>query len=509
MMYSLKSLAVVLALALCAFALARPLCLQFMEPDDFARRRKVWVVLTTAAFLAPSLWWFAAVALPLLFWAGRADRHPTALYALVLVTVPPVSVPIPMPFVNQLFELSPSRILALSLLLPAARQLLLQGVDNRRSIAKADLTVLAFGALQIALYFPYESITNTMRRTLMYGLDTYLLYYVFSRGTTQVRAMHDTLASLCVAGFVLVPVIVVEASKGWLLYNEIPGTWGAYDLGVAYLFREGVLRAQGPAGHSLVMGLFFAMAFGLWLYLGNLVTRRHLLIGGILFWVGLIATSSRAPWLVGGLVFATFMLLSPAGRRNFAPVVAALPVALAALAVTPVGERIFALLPFIGTKEQANVDYRQQVAEVCWRLIKQNPLLGDVFAARYMEELRQGQGIIDLVNTYASVGVFNGLIGLTLFVGGFVYPLFRTVIATERSRKIDESACSLGAALSACLIGILLMMATSSFGAAFEQVSWLFAGLCSAYPALVANATLRPAMSVLRPLGGADSAARA
>lgn len=504
-------MSVVLVLALMAFALAKPLCLRFMEPDDFARRRLVWFVLTATAFVAPSLWWFAAVAMPLVFWAGRADRHPTALYALALLTVPAASVPIPLPFVNQLFELSPVRILALVLLLPAAVRIIRQGANAQPGIAKADLAVWGFGLLQIALYFPYESGTNSLRRFVLYGLDTYLLYFVFSRGALQPRAMRDTLASFCLAGAVLAPIIVAEASKGWLFYNEIPRAWGdTNDLGVAYLFREGVLRAQGPAGHSLVMGLFFAVASGLWLYLGNGVSRRSLWVGGIVLWVGLIATSARAPWLVGALIFSIFMLLSPDGRRNLAAVSGVLTAMLVALAMTPIGARIYALLPFIGTKEQENVDYRQQVAEVCWRLIKQNPFFGDVFAARYMEELRQGQGIIDLVNTYASISAFNGLVGAALFVSGFAYPLLRTLLATARARSIDGDLCNLGAALSACLIGVLFMMATSSFGGAFEQVSWMLAGLCSAFPALIAAAaTSRTADVSARPLRGTANATRA
>ena len=101
MLQALKSLFVILTLAICTFALVKPICLQFMAEDLFRRRTRVWLALTVGSFLAPNLWLFAAVAIPLVYWATRLDPHPSALYAFLLLTVPPVSLPIPMPVINH------------------------------------------------------------------------------------------------------------------------------------------------------------------------------------------------------------------------------------------------------------------------------------------------------------------------------------------------------------------------------------------------------------------------
>jgi hypothetical protein len=37
------------------------------------------------------------------------------------------------------------------------------------------------------------------------------------------------------------------------------------------------------------------------------------------------------------------------------------------------------------------------------------------------------------------------------------------------------------------MVGTLLMMATASFGTSFEQLSWILAGLCSAYATAMAG----------------------
>jgi hypothetical protein len=484
MVYEIKQLVVVLALALIAFALTKRVSVMFMSPADFARRRNVWITLTCVGFLSPNIWLFAAVALPLVYWAGKVDRHPTALYAFLFLTMPPAAVPIPLPLVNLLFDLSPFRILALALLLPAAVRLVRAGVSRTPGIARADLAVLAFGLLQLVIYIPYESSTNTVRRALLFGLDVYALYFVFSRAATNREALRDTLASYWLACAVLVPVVVFENLRSWLLYTTIPDRWGAPNLG-AYLSREGLLRAQGPAGHSLTMGILLATAFGFWLYVGGRTSKRILWTVGLLMWAGLFATFSRAPWIVAAFVMIIYVLLSPAGRKHLFGILAGVGVALGALSLTAFGGRIISTLPFIGTAEQSNVDYRQQVAEVSWRLIKQNPFFGDPFAARNMEELRQGQGIIDLVNTYASIGVFYGLVGVAIFVTCFVYPAWRSGTAMLATRGRDADDTNLGAVLVACMLGILLMMATASFGSGFEFTAWMLAGLCSAYPAVV------------------------
>src|ERR1700754_3196970 len=136
MLDALKPLVVVLALALIAFALAKPVCLRFMAAPDFARRRNVWVVLTCTAFASPNLWLFALIAIPLIYWAAAVDRHPTALYVFLFLTVPPVSIPIPMPVINKLFELGPARILSFALLIPVAVRMLQSGVKRPAGLAR-------------------------------------------------------------------------------------------------------------------------------------------------------------------------------------------------------------------------------------------------------------------------------------------------------------------------------------------------------------------------------------
>lgn len=483
MLESVKPLLVVLVLELLAFAVVKSTCLQFMPAQTFARRRMVWLLLTVAQFLSPNIWVFAALALPLIFWAAARDEHPTALYLMLLLIVPPVSVPIPMPVINQLFELTYSRILAMALLVPTVVRLIRAGSANHPGLAKVDLVLLAFGVLQIAVYFPYESITHTIRRSFLFGIDVFALYFVFSRGAVTKEALRDTLASFCLACALLVPVLAFESMRGWLLFIGIPENWGSSNA-FAYLMRGGSLRAQASLGHSLTMGYALAIGFGWWIYLGGrLPSRGPLWLGGIAFWVGLFAAFSRAPWVVAAAVWAIYMVASPTARRHLLKVSLVLLVIAVPLSMTPPGERIIAALPFIGTVDQSNVEYREQLATVSWRLIQMNPIFGSPFVTNYMEEMRQGQGIIDIVNTYAYISLFYGLVGCTLFVICFVYPMGRSAYAAFQARREAVDDVNLGIILVASMIGTLLMMATGSFGGVFEYMSWVLCGLCCAYTA--------------------------
>src|SRR6516165_379048 len=102
---SLQQLLVVLAIATLTFALARPVALKFSSASDFSLRRNAWFVLTIVAFLSPSFWLFALVAVPLLVFAGHRDTNPVALYLLLMNVVPVIPIDIPVVGINHLLEL--------------------------------------------------------------------------------------------------------------------------------------------------------------------------------------------------------------------------------------------------------------------------------------------------------------------------------------------------------------------------------------------------------------------
>jgi O-antigen ligase len=96
--------------------------------------------------------------------------------------------------------------------------------------------------------------------------------------------------------------------------------------------------------------------------------------------------------------------------------------ALPLLAVVPGGQKVLDLLPFIGMVEVENITYRQRLIDNAVIVIQRTPWLGsfDYRSTPQMQSMTQGQGIIDIVNTYIGVALSFGLNGLTLFVVFFV-----------------------------------------------------------------------------------------
>ena len=148
---------------------------------------------------------------------------------------------------------------------------------------------------------------------------------------------------------------------------------------------------------------------------------------------------------------------------------------------SPYADKVIAFLPFVGNINEGSIDYRQRLAEITWTLVQQNPLLGTPYFSNYMEELRQGQGIIDIVNTYAVIALGYGLIGLGLFVAFFGLLAIRCIKAVRRFFNVDSDFSMMGASLVACIFGTLLIIATVSNYLSIPYLYFALAGLTAAY----------------------------
>ena len=95
MWIDIKALIVVLAIAIAVFAIAKPICVRYMDTTAYNRRRNIWFALTVVGFASPSIWVYAAIAMPVMFVAAQRDENPLALYAILLFVVPNAGVTIP------------------------------------------------------------------------------------------------------------------------------------------------------------------------------------------------------------------------------------------------------------------------------------------------------------------------------------------------------------------------------------------------------------------------------
>jgi O-antigen ligase len=310
------------------------------------------------------------------------------------------------------------------------------------------------------------------------------------------------MATFCLNCAILAAIAVFESARGWLLYGEMPDRWGYGSSFTLYVARGTSLRAMASTGHSMSLGYLLVVAFGLWLYLQTRVDSKRSRIGGTaLMWSGLLAAYTRGAWIGGVIVYFLFAALRPRAVSKLLKATGVAVVIAAVVYLSPLGNRIVSVLPFFGGQvDNFNVLYRQRLFERSWEIILESPMLGDPAAMLKLQDLRQGQGIVDLVNTYVGILLDNGFVGLSLFLSFILIALFRAWSFSRRFMRVDPDFGLLGASLISCVIAMLLLFVNGSFGGAPEKMFYVLAALVSAYACLgrswLRDPHLRPADSL-------------
>jgi hypothetical protein len=491
-MPGLKELFVVAAIGAVVFGLGRPIVSLFTTPADFAHRRSAWYALTIAAFLSPNPWVFAAVAIPILIWARRRDSNPAALYLMLMSIVPPFFLRVPMIGISFLFDADFHTLLSFCVMAPVALRIFRSRDQVRTGGLKVmDTLLLAYCALT-SVFFIHPEIapgvlmsatpTDCLRRAFVALFSLVVPYYVISRSSTSRAALLDNLASYCLGCGLLAAIAIFESMRGWLLYDALTQRWSTGG-GTSYLFRAGSVRAMASTGHSLALGYFLAIAYGFWLPLQTYVRSATWRWGVTsLLWLGLIAAYARGPWMGAVIIYFAFAALRPRALSGLLKATGAAALLSIPLALSSLGDRIAGVLPFLGGKvDTGNILYRQRLLDRSWQIIQQSPLLGDPHALLKMQDLRQGEGIIDLVNAYVVILLSNGFIGLFIYMSFIFIALVTAWSVGRHLAQADSKFGSVGAGLVACILGTLFMIA---LGGSSDLMICILAALAAAYARL-------------------------
>lgn len=481
----LRALIVILVLATIVFAFARRPAADLILPNDFTRRRNLWLALTLVAFVSHSFWVYVGVAAIVLSLSRRRERNPLALFFFLLFLVPPVPVQIPgFGLINYFFALDHIRLLALCVLLPTFFALRKRADSLPFGRIWADRLLLAYLVLSALLYLRETTLTDTLRQTLYLFIDVFLPYYVASRLLKEVGDFKDALLGFALAAMVLALIGIFEFARHWLLYNALIDSMNLHWGISSYLGRSGSLRAIATTGQAIALGYVISVAIGFYLFLqGSVRSRMQRRLGALLLAAGLFVPLSRGPWVGAAAIIAVFIATGRSAAKRLMLLALAAVLALPLLAVIPGGEKVLDLLPFIGSVEKHNITYRERLIENALIVIQRNPWLGsvDYRSTPEMQSMIQGQGIIDIVNTYIAVALEVGLIGLALFVGFFATVLFGIRKAMRAFPNKDGEQRRLGRALFATLAGILLTIFTVSSITVIPVVYWSVAGVGVAY----------------------------
>lgn len=492
----LRALVVILVLATVIFAFAKaPACALACAPADFERRRNLWFGITLAVFLAHNFYIYIFAAAALLLTALPKEQNRLAMYFSLLFAAPALPSELPgFGVINHFFVIDYPRLLSLTVLLPTALSLRKQAGSMPFGRLATDKLIAGYIALNFFLAASYsDNLTNTVRTGLFYVIiDIFLPYYVASRALKDLNDFRDALMAFVIGVMILSAVATFEYGKSWLLYENLEPVLGVKSTGFgSFLARGESLRANGSAGQPVVLGCIVIAALGFYLYLKKMILKPLTWrLGLLVLLAGLLAPVSRGPWIgaIAGLL--VFVALGPAPMMGLAKLGLICAIVVPAVLVSPAGEKIIDLIPFVGTVEPQNAEYRQRFLEVGIEVMKQSPFFGNYYFGKLREfdELRP-QGLLDTLNVFLTVALETGGVGLFFFAGVAVAAAVGIFIGMQRTIDRNDEGYLLGRALLSTMVAIIVIMNTISNILLIPTIYWLVCGIGAAYARLPAPAS--------------------
>lgn len=480
MIESLKALFVVAVLSAGAFVYARMAFSEIVPPATLTRWRNLYLVVTAVAFLVPNYWLMLAVMAGAALVMGAGEKFKPAIYLLLLFAVPAAGKTVPgFGGINNFLDLYPYNILAVVILFP----LLLRPSEVKGSGRGdfAEAVFIAYALLMLMLAFREASFTHGIRRSTAFILTAVAQYLVFSRIRWSIDRIRLATAAFVIPLVALSGVAAAEVVLGWHVYANAAENWDVPTT-LRYVERSGFLRAYGSVFGPIVFGLFLAVGLALAPALAAKAERKPFAYLSLLaIGAGLLVTFSRGPWIGGAAAIFLYVATTRRAGSNLVRLTLAGAGGLAVLAVTPFGGAILDLIPIIGDAEGNSIDYRKDLFDIGWKVAMQTPWFGSegYMDSPAMQELIQGQGIIDIVNAYLRITLDSGLFGLSLYLGVVGLAMLAALRAIGAARRIGSELEPYCQAYFAALFGLSLTLATTANTIAqIKEVTFVLCGIC-------------------------------
>ena len=485
----IKAYVVILTIATFAFHFAKKITSPIVSYSEFKEWRNSWLIITSFAFLGINFWIFLAATFVYVYIKAKKSANSIALYLAILTTVPPITGSLPgFGVVNYLLQIDYPMLLSLCLLLTVYFNLKSNSETLKFNKVKTDFFVVAFIVVNIGLSLLDTTFTDTLRQCAILFMTTFLPYYVVSRRLQNTQHLRAALFAYVVTSFPLALIGVFEAGKGWLLYNSVEAALKQYWVYGGYLLRGEGLRASSSFGHSIMFGYSMVVAFGFYLLLQGYIKSKFFKLAGLgIIVLGMISALARGPWVGAMVLICIFLYLGKNGVSNIVKLGMISVMSLALVSVTPIGDKVINLLPFIGKTDKGNIDYREQLIEASISVVAKSPLFGNKNFEKEpeMQKMYQGEQIIDIVNQYLNVLLNSGVVGLILFLGIFVSALISANNAMKRVRLKNKELYDIGRTLVATLIAIMFMITAVADQLVIPYLYYSCVGLCIAYAEIV------------------------
>lgn len=444
-----------------------------------------WFILTGIAFIItiPALYFVLTAAVLMKFCPSDTDEK-LLFYGAMLPALPDIiNWMVPFPGINYLLDLDYIRILNLVVLTPL---ILNNGEQNtpyeNSGFSKAALFVLLYMACIIALDWREDSPTNAARHSLdiLWVLGMPVLALI--RCCKKAGSVEKLYFGVLIAAFMMAIISLFQAIEGWKFYTEISRNLSSkfsHLYNITYV-RGSFLRTPAtldPIPFSIYMS--FAI---LLLYKFRHASPSKFILPFVygLFAFAIFTTGSRAGYLSLVMLFGIYFFLNPR-LKHFRGIT----VFLTLLLIVPYVVTGLSLDSFTEYDEHGTFEYRIELFFTSLELIKENFLFGERFYNRNpeLEVLRQGQGIIDVVNAYLHIAMRYGMVGLSLMLTAIwlaVSGLWRARKKQESQPLLKDNSENTMRTTIAIIVAFCAAIATVSFIDRLEIYFWIFvvAGGC-------------------------------
>jgi O-antigen ligase len=481
MFVAYKAYIVITILGLATFWLAKKNLPEFVSRTELQNWRNIWVFLITAACFSPNVWVFYAVFVVLV--VNQVPKNPQKrifYYLFLLCTAPQLNIIIPgIAGLPWLFPLSYSRLAIIVLLLyvyfktPSSPKLFK---------LNADKYIVSFVLLLMVLKFRDDTFTNGIRQSFVLFIDIFIPYFVLSRHIQTQTDLNKAFYVLLIGILPLAIIGIFETAKSWLLFSDIYKS--LMDQGIFYDVRSGGVRAVASTSGGPVLGFIMVVSFGLFLYIKPFIKSPKLVyLAGFLIILCLLATKARGPWLGIIVLIAAYLYTGKAAIKNIFKLSAIGLALVPVLMLTPAGQKFIDLLPFVGDARSDTIDYRSRLIDNSWIVFQQNPWFGSTtfLETPEMQSMMQGEGIIDIVNSYIQIVLENGIIGLLLFLLIFFNLLRRNYAIINKLPASSDELQHMGRTFLALTVAIMFIIFTISSVNFIPVLYWVFIGLLAAY----------------------------
>ncbi|HWI85650.1 MAG TPA: O-antigen ligase family protein [Sphingomonas sp.] len=389
---------------------------------------------------------------------NRADA--AAFYAVAILSVPALGTKMAL---GSFYLFPASKWLFCGLGLTIA--FFIRNSGPRTSIARRfDIPVLIVFVLEAGMART-SSFTDTARQLLPLLLSVMVPYFVISRSLNTKQDVRRFLLALALGGFVMASVAVVESRLHWLLYKTIENNMHIdARLNPYTKLRGGMIRAPASFPESTNLANYLALAgvalFALRASFSS--TRRWYLALGVIA-LGLLAANSR-----GGFVgIAIGMVAFDLYRRHYSALAAKIATIGLCYTLFLAAAQVSAYFASVVGKSDATIgssDYRVLLLRRGMEEIRKHPYFGTTRdqAIASLQDIKQGEGIVDLVNGYIAYGLtlgYPGMIGLLMIFVSLCLAMLLARRGLSRDRELAETA--------AFVFAVSSLVAVSSFFTGF------------------------------------------